>query len=268
MNPRVPGELAELGPFDTLIALQLLLYAVILAFSVGVPLGKTIAIGAVRAFVQLSLMGIILGYLFQTDSPAIVVLVLLVMILFAADEARRRAKKRVPGDFVLMAVAIGAGVVLTGSVAVFLVIRPTPFLAARTAIPILGLIVGASLTGSTLALERLVSEIELRRHEIETALALGATPAQAVRQAVREAFRAAMVPPLNHLMVVGIVHIPGTMTGLMLAGKDPKQGALYQLMISFSIVCCVSVTSAVTTILGYRRLFTERAQLRNDLLGR
>jgi putative ABC transport system permease protein len=257
----------DLSLLDLAIGLQLLAYAVAIGFALGVRLGGVIALGAVRSFVQLSLMGYALKFLFATGSQLVVVGVVPLMVLFAAFEARRRAKRHIPGDLALMSLAIGAGTLLGGAIAVLAVIRPSPPLAPETAIPVLGLVAGASLTGATLAQDRLVSELGLRRHELETALALGATPWQASRVAVREAFHAAMIPPLNSLMVVGVVHIPGTMTGLILAGKDPTQGAYYQLVISFAVVGCVAITSAVATLLGYRRLFTERAQLRGELLG-
>jgi putative ABC transport system permease protein len=267
MNPpSVTSGFVDLSPLDLAIALNLLVYAVVLGATLGVRLGREIALGAVRAFVQLSLMGYALRYLFAADSQVLVVVTAAIMVLFATHEARRRAKKHLPGFLGIMAAAIGAGLVLGGGTTILAVIRPTPWLAPQTAIPVLGLVTGASLTGATIAQDRLVAELSLRRHEVEAALALGATPWQASREAVRQAFHAAMIPPLNSLMVVGVVHIPGTMTGLILAGKDPAQGAYYQLVISFAVVGCVAITSAVASVLGSRRLFTDRAQLRTDLL--
>lgn len=267
MNP--PSGAAgfvDLSVVDVVLALQILVYTVVLGRALGVRLGKEIGLGAVRAFLQLSLMGYALGFLFRAGSQLVVPPVAAVMIVFATHEARRRARRRLPRDLSLMAAAIGAGALTGAGVAILCVIRPSPPLAPQTAIPILGLVVGASLTGATIAQDRLASELGLRRHEVEAALALGATPWQAAREAVREAFHAAMIPPLNSLMVVGVVHIPGTMTGLILAGKDPAQGAYYQMVISFSVVGCAAITAGVASVLGYRRLFTDRGQLRAELL--
>ena len=105
-----------------------------------------------------------------------------------------------------------------------------------------------------------------RRAQIETALALGATPREAARAALSAAIQAAMIAPINHLMIVGLIQIPGVTTGLLLADQDPGTASRYQLVISYAIVSSVAITAAITARLVMRELFTARGQLRVELL--
>lgn len=258
----------ELTPLDCLLAVTILGYAFALSWQGGLGLGRTIAWGAARAFAQLTALGFALQLIIDANSPWVVLLVLVVMSLLAADGARRRVRWSVPwARTICLAGIIGATVGVLPLV-IFVVLRPDPWFAPHHVVPVGGLLIGSTMTGTSLALDRLLSEAQARRAQIETALALGATPREAARAALGEAIQAAMIAPINHLMIVGLIQIPGVTTGLLLAKQDPQPSVRYQLVISYAIVSAVAITAAITGRLAMRELFTARGQLRGELLER
>jgi putative ABC transport system permease protein len=123
------------------------------------------------------------------------------------------------------------------------------------------MIIGNSMNGASLAAERLASEIEDRREEIETAICLGATARQASETAVRNAFRAALIPTVNTMAAMGIVSLPGMMTGQILSGTEPIIAVRYQIAIMCAITGAVAITAYLIIILGYKQYFTDAHQL-------
>jgi len=110
------------------------------------------------------------------------------------------------------------------------------------------------------------SEIQQRRFEIEAALALGSNSTKAVNRSLRASVRAAMIPSINSLMTVGIVHLPGIMVGQILAGTPPVQAIRYQIVIMYMLISVKAIGSIITGMLVYRQFFTGRHQLRIGLL--
>jgi putative ABC transport system permease protein len=117
------------------------------------------------------------------------------------------------------------------------------------------------MNGASLAGERLVSTLRQQRLEIETHLSLGATPAQAVSTYRRQAVRSALIPTLNQMLMVGIVTLPGMITGQMLSGVDPLDAASYQILIMFMVALANLLTSLLVTYGIYRQFFNAQAQL-------
>jgi putative ABC transport system permease protein len=152
------------------------------------------------------------------------------------------------------------------AVALFLVVDVEPWFAPQYAIPLLGMILGNTLTGISLGLDRFSNELVERRSEVEGLLALGATRWEAARGSVRTAVRTGMIPILNSMMVVGIVSLPGMMTGQLLAGVDPIQAVRYQVVIMFFIASATGLGTVGVVLLAYRRLFNARHQFRHGLL--
>lgn len=258
--------MTDLTPRDWVLATSLIGHALALSWAQGLRLERTILWGALRAFAQLALVGLALGWVLAQRSPWIVVGLLLLMALLAADGARRRVAVAVPRSRRIVFTAIVAASCAVLPIVVLVVLRLDPWWSPTHLVPIGGLLIGAVMTGSSLALDRLVGEVRARRAEVEAAVALGATPAQAARPAVTQAIQAGMIAPINHLMIVGLIQIPGVTTGLILAGQDPSVGTGYQLVITYSIVSCVSIGATITARLAARELFTPRGQLRAELL--
>jgi putative ABC transport system permease protein len=234
------------------------------AISAALQLGlhKQLLWGAVRTFAQLTLMGYVLTYLFELNNPWVVLLYVLFMTAVATRTATQRSshKERYPSDMAF--VSLLASTFLVGAIVVGLILSPHPWYSARVVIPITGMILGNSMNGIGLALERLYDEVRLRQGEVEELLSFGATPWEAIRQCARTALATAMKPTINSLMVVGLVSLPGMMTGQILAGADPRQAVRYQIVVMLMIAAAVAIGCLALVGLSYKRLFTSESALR------
>lgn len=144
------------------------------------------------------------------------------------------------------------------------VVRVDPWYNPRYLIPLFGMIVGNAVNAAALAAERLSGEMESRRAEIEAYLALGASSERAAQTPVRQALRAALIPTINALVVVGIVSLPGMMTGQILAGVSPLAAIRYQIVVMFMLTSAVAITAVGVTLWYRRSFFTPVLQLRNE----
>ena len=253
--------------FDLSLALGLILIAVGISSWQRLGLARDFMIGAIRTIVQLLLVGYVLVYIFALSRWYITVAALLVMTVVATFAAVGRQKvsrkKKVGGGLhriTGVAMLLGSGFTLVYIST--LVVRVHPWYDPRYMIPIFGMIVGSAMNGASIALERLAAEMEARKAEIEAYLALGATYQQATRQVVRQALRAALIPTVNALMVVGIVTLPGMMTGQILAGSSPLTAVRYQIVVVFMQTAAVAITTVVLTLWYRRTFFTDALQLR------
>lgn len=253
----------DLDWINLAMALPLIFVAIGLSWWQRLGLGKSLIIGAIRAAVQLLFIGQILVWLFSTERWYLVLGVLLVMVVTATFSATGRldAVGSRAGLRWLCGGAILIGSGLTMAYVDLLVVHITPWYDPRYLIPIFGMIVGNAMNGAALAAERLRSEFQSRRDEIEACLALGASPAQASATVVRHAMRAAMIPTINALAVVGIVSLPGMMTGQILAGADPTQAVNYQLVVMFMLTSATAITAILVTLWYRNRFFSRDEQL-------
>lgn len=233
------------------------------AISVGLRLGmeRRLAVASVRTVVQLALVGLVLEWVFELASLLPVLALCALMIVAAAVTAARRPEHSYRGiyrdSFVSMLVS-SAAVTL---VAVAGILAVEPWYEPQYLIPLLGMLLGNSLTGISLGLDRLLSRVVDSRTVIEGRLALGATAWEATRPAVREALRTGMIPIVNTMSVVGIVSLPGMMTGQILAGAAPGDAVRYQILVLFMIAASTALGTLGAVLLGYRRLYDDRQRL-------
>jgi len=219
-----------------------------------------LAIAAGRTIVQLLVVGYLLAAVFALRSPWIVVGVLGVMLVIAAIVARNRISQKIPHLLPLVGGSILAGTVLTMTYTNWLVLQPEVWYEPQYLIPLTGIVLGNAMNGAAIAGERLVSTLNSSQLEIETHLSLGATPQQAVARYRKEAIRAGVMPTLNTMMVVGIVTLPGIMTGQMLGGADPLLAAAYQMLIMFMLALATLVTTVLITWSICQKFFNPAAQ--------
>ena len=248
--------------FDLAVAGALLLIVLALSAWQRLGLGRQVVIGAIRATVQLVLTGHVLLWIFALDSPYIVIGVLIFMTVVAAITATRRQKGHQHDGRTLAPIlgfAILTGAVFTLAYVSMAVVHVTPWYSPRYLIPLFGMIIANAMNGAAIAAERMQSEMEARRGEVEAFLALGAAPGQACAEATRKAVTAAMIPAVNALAIVGIVSLPGMMTGQILAGASPTLAVRYQLVVVFMLTAATSITAAITVLL-YRRTFFSAAE--------
>jgi putative ABC transport system permease protein len=191
------------------------------------------------------------------------------MLTIAAIETRNRIgmpsqRKKGKKSATLLPLIWGAiflSTVLTLSYVNLLVIRPETWYDPQYLIPLAGIVLGNAMNGAAIAGERLARTIQNNRQEIETHLCLGATPEQAIAQYRKDAVKAGLIPTINAMMVVGIVTLPGIITGQLLSGVDPLEAASYQILIMFMLAFATLITTMLVTEGLYRQFFNHAAQL-------
>jgi putative ABC transport system permease protein len=233
----------------------------------GLGLSRRLLLAAVCAVVQLLLIGLVLEWVFRLNRWYLVLGLMLLMTVVAGVSAIRRTHVRYPGIWVSSVVSVWASCWLIGAIAVFALVPARPWYSPQFAIPLLGMILGNTLNGVSLGLDRLGGELGSHRLQVESLLALGATRWEAARQPIQQAVRTGMVPIINAMMVVGIVSLPGMMTGQMLAGVSPIQAVRYQIVILFLIASGTALGTVSVVLLSYRRLFNEQHQFLSGLIA-
>ena len=255
-------SILDVSWFDLAWAGGLMLIAVGISHWQKLGLAQRLVIGAIRTVVQLMLVGYVLVYIFALDRWYLVGVALLCMLLVATKAAVNRQFRASRTLLMITGVAMLLASGLTLLYISTLVVRVTPWYNPRYLIPLFGMIVGSAMNAAAIAAERLASEIAARTAEIEAYLALGATAQQASHQPVRQALRAALMPTVNGLMVVGIVTLPGMMTGQILAGASPLIAIRYQIVVAFMQAAAVAITTAIVTLWYRRTFFTSALQLK------
>ena len=220
-----------------------------------------LAHATLRTVVQLLAVGYILAIIFELKNAIAVLGVLMVMLTIATITARNRIGKKIPQLLFVVFGSIFFSTALTLSYTNLLIIQPETWYEPQYLIPLAGIVLGNSMNGAAIAGERLVSSISSSRLEIETHLSLGATPQQAVTAYRKDAVRAGLIPTLNQMMVVGVVTLPGMITGQLLSGVKPLEAASYQILIMLMLAFTNLITTVLVTQGLTRQFFNTQAQL-------
>lgn len=248
----------DMNLFSLLASSGLVLIALFFSYWQKLKLEKEIIIGAIRAVIQLTLVGFVLDYIFGYDSPLFITLLLLVMIFNAAYNASKRGKDIKNGLAIsYLAITIGAATTLT-----ILVLSGAIEYKAQQVIPVSGMIVGNSMVALGLAYRQMSAEFKDKREEVETKLSLGAEIQPAALDIIRDSIRTGMQPTIDSAKTVGIVSLPGMMTGLILAGTSPLNAIRYQIMVTFMLMGTTAISSFFACFLSYKGFFNERKQLK------
>lgn len=251
---------------DVLISLVFIAFSLFLIKRWRLDLEKTLLLGTLRTFIQLTLMGYVLTWFFRKDHWAFMVGLLLLMILLASFEGTRRQKIQIPHFFMAMMTALLGSAALVLSTILLFILDVKPWFSPYAAIPIGGMIIGNGLNSSSLTANRFVGELKHREKEIETLLALGASPKQAIFDAMKTSIHAALIPNINGMMTVGIVQIPGVMTGQILAGIDPLVAVRYQIIIMYMWFTSATLANMILLAVISRSYFSKEMQLKRELL--
>lgn len=252
------------------LALAGLLLLVNLGLDVSLRLGMTrdLLVASARMTVQLLLVGLVLDWVFSVRDPWVILAMAVLMAGLAGVAAVNRTARRFPGVYWNALVTIlGASFVVTGFALVG-VLRVDPWFDPQYLIPLLGMLLGNALNGISLGLDRFTEGCARGRGRIESLLALGATRWEAARHDVREAMRVGLIPVVNSMMIMGVVSLPGMMTGQILAGADPGHAVRYQILIMVMIASCVALATLGVVLLAFRTLFDRRHRLRHERLRR
>ncbi len=251
----MPGDVDFIG-----LAASLILVAVALVVSRlnQLNLEKDIGVAVVRASVQLLGIGAVLAFILDEDRSLFLSWIwVVVRVVFAAVVLSRRAAE-VPRLFSIGLAAFTMAAVVTLGVIFGLGIFP---LEARAIVPLAGMMVGNSMNATVVVARRVVEELRDKRDEVEARLALGQSSRRAALPYVRSAIRIALSPQVETTKGVGLVFLPGAMTGLILAGVDPVDAVKVQGAIMFLILGSVATTTSVVGFGAARRLFTPDHRL-------
>lgn len=238
-------------------ALVLVLVAMGISRWQNVALEKDMLIAVTRAFIQLILIGYALNFIFSTQNPFWILLVVVIMIGVAGFTAGRRGKN-VPHSQLVATIAVSVGALLTLGLLITLQVFPFE---PRYIIPIAGMIVGNSMTVTGLVMLRLRDDLRLQKPQIEAALALGATREQAVRLQLRRALTTGMTPIVDNTKTVGLIALPGAMTGMILAGASPLEAVQLQIIVMYMLIGAAAFAGLTAGFLTYQQFFTRAHQL-------
>ncbi len=246
------------------LALSALLILINLALSawLRLGLGRRLLVASARMIVQLLLVGLVLRWIFALREPLPVLAMALLMAGLAGVAAVHRTRRRFAGIYWSSLLSILAASFTVTGFAVVGVLRVEPWYEPQYLIPLLGMVLGNALTGISLGLDRLMEGCMQNQDRIEMLLSLGATRWEAGHGEVKEALRTGMIPVINSMMVMGVVSLPGMMTGQILAGAAPVDAVRYQIVIMFMIASCTALATLGVVLLGYRVLFSYRHELR------
>ena len=225
-------------------------------------LEKDLWVGAVRTTSQLFLMGFVLKYIFDHPNFFLVIGLFVWMTFWAARIINKRIKNK-PFEvqqpvFLSMIVTY----ILISSVTTGGLLQVRPWFKPEIFIPLAGMVVGNSMNAIAISLDRLFTELRDKRGDVEQMLAFGATASEASHSVIQSAVKTGMIPAINAMMSVGLVFIPGMMTGQILGGEDPLSAAKYQIMIMLMISASTALGCSLVTILVAKRCFTEKHQLK------
>lgn len=246
---------------DIALASSLIIIVIVLSWRLRLQLTKTLLMAAVRTVVQLSFIGLILAWIFAREQWYEVLVILTIMTLIAGSAAKNRVKRHYKGLFTDTLLAVSASAILVTAIAIVMILQVQPWYTPQFIIPILGLILGNSLTAISLTSNQLIEAFHEQQGRIEMMLSLSARPFEAVHDPIRSAIINGMTPTLNSMLVVGIVSLPGMMTGQILAGADPTQAVRYQIVTMFLICVSSTLGCTISALLIYRRFFNKRHQL-------
>ena len=258
----------RLSGADLLIAAGLILINGALSLALGLGLERRLLVASARTVVQLLLIGYLLNFIFSLRHPGWVLLLGLAMVAMAGQAAVGRVGGRFRGIYAGSVLSILVSSFAVTGVAVAFIVQPRPWYEPQYVIPLLGMILGNTLNGISLGLDRFLEGLARRRDQVEGLLALGATRWEAARDVIRDAVRTGMVPTLNSMMVVGLVSLPGMMTGQILAGAAPADAVRYQIVIMFMIAAATALGTLGAVAFAYRSLLDGFHRLRLDRLHR
>ena len=262
-------NIISLSPFDLSMAAVLVLILAIISITLKLGLARNIIVAAIRTVVQLLLIGLVLKALFAHVDLLWVATLSIFMLLMAGREVMARQQRRFGG---LWGYGLGTLSMFVSSFALtvyalIVIVGTEPWYTPQYAIPLLGMMLGNTMTGVSLALDKLTTSAWQQRNVIEARLILGQDWRTAIGDITRDSVRIGMIPMINAMAAAGIVSLPGMMTGQILSGTEPIEAVKYQILIMFLITAGTGFSAILATWIGARRLFDDRQRLRLERLS-
>jgi len=261
-------SVVALSPMDLILAVGLIAVLVVISWKMRLGLASQLIVAVIRMTVQLMLIGLVLDVLFGHVHLGWMTLTALVMLLAAGREVSGRMKHRFSGGwgFGLGTLSMFVSSFTVTVLALTVLVQPKPWYAPQYAIPLLGMLLGNTMNGIAIGMDRLTAAAWDERAMIEQRLMLGQPWSRAIEKMRTESIRSGLIPILNAMMAAGLVSLPGMMTGQILGGNPPMTAVTYQILIMFLIAGGTGLGTVTAIWLGCRRLFDGRQRLRLDRL--
>lgn len=241
----------EISFFVLLVTTIVVMIPLFISYQQHLGLEKEILWSTIRGSIQLFLMGYLITWIFSIETGWLLIGLLLLMIYIAAYDSSKRGKWLIR-SFVIAFTAITFGEAF--SLIVWLIFDVIPF-RAQYALPMSGMIIGNTMVITSLSFERLYHEFQQTREQIMGKLALGATIRQASQDLIRSTVRACLIPSIDSFKTIGLVHLPGMMTGMIIAGASPVVAVKYQMIIMLTLMASSVISAFTVSVLSYRYLF-------------
>lgn len=262
------NSLISLTSLDLLLASLMVVSLAGLSARLKLGLATQIIVAGLRTTAQLLIVGLILKTVFEEAQLGWVILITTVMLSVAAWEilARQKSKLRFVWAFSVSVLSLFVSSFLITIIALVLIIKVDPWYTPQYAIPLLGMLLGNTMNGIALGMDRLIQTAWQQRFSIEQRLMLGEKAVDAIREIRHDSMRAGMIPIINAMAAAGIVSLPGMMTGQILAGSEPIEAVKYQILVMFLITAGTGFGVITVLHLISCRLFDNRQRLRFNRL--
>lgn len=230
---------------------------IVISKSLKLGLEKDTVIAGIRSFIQLLIVGYILQFIFDKDNPIFMIL-MVVLIISAATQNARKKGLSIPGiTWKLLLAYVSIELITQGILIGLKIIPPTP----QYVIPITGMVIGNAMVLSILFLNRFISEIQQNENLVKLILSLGGTPKQAIHKQLMTSIQTSAIPTIEQQKTIGLVQLPGMMSGQIIAGADPIDAVFFQILIVFILITSAVTTSVILGFLSYPTLFNSKKQL-------
>lgn len=241
-----------------IIASSLIIIPMIISYRENLGLGKEIIVSIIRAIIQLIVIGYILDTIFGIENLAFTIILVIIIIFNAAINSKNRGGQ-IKNVTVISFISIAIGTLITILV---LVLSGSIKFTPNEIIPVAGMIVSNSMVAIGLSYRNLNTSFKNRRAEVEVKLSLGADIKESSKDIIRESIKLAIIPTIDSAKTLGIVSLPGMMTGLILGGVPPMEAIKFQIMVTFMILSSASISTLIATYLCYKDFFNNRKQLK------
>lgn len=247
----------QINNLSLILSAALLVVAIFISYKEELDLGKDIIIAGVRAVIQLFIIGFLLKYIFAIDNTILTLAMVAFMISNAAYNSHKR-NNAMPNSLLISFASIGTGTIVTLGI---LLLTEAIELVPSQVVPITGMIASNAMVGVGLTFTSLNKQFDSNRQQIQEMLSLGATPKQASKNIISDSIKSGMAPTIDSTKTVGLVNLPGMMSGLIFAGIDPTEAIRYQIVVMFMLVAVTSLSGIIASYLAYRNYYNEHMQL-------
>ena len=256
------SEIINISWINVSIATLFIVAAGLCSIYLKLGLERDLLIGTLRTFLQLALLGYVLKAVFSINEPIVVILIFSFMIFFAAKIISNRVKEKRVSYFLPVFASMFLSYMIINIFVMSIIVQVKPWYYPVYFIPIGGMIIGNSMNSISLSTNTWFEGLKKERDRVEMFLSLGASPQESTDPNFTESVKSGMIPSINALMSVGVVSIPGMMTGQILAGTDPMIAIKYQVIIMLILVGSTALSTVLALIIVRRLTFTKNHQLK------